>query len=365
MSRVTSFASLTHSQGRERFYYVVHDLLYVGLFVHALLIPVFLTLGLTTLALTNVLSVALYLIGIGIGRRAHTDASFLIGAFEILAHSTLAVVFIGWHGGFQYYIFVVAVLVFLHPSERTGVKALAAALMYLLFVSLSDLAQVSPPIVTMDTEILRAFEAFNVSTFFFLIVFLAFLYHRAAGRAEAQLKSANHALDQLARIDELTGLANRRAMIEALESAAAASENDNRPFSVILCDVDGFKQINDQLGHNRGDEILRRAATHLRAAIRDQDLVARWGGEEFLVLLPGTDLAAAGPIAERIRRHISEASGRVVDGVHLTLTFGVSVHHPGRPIDATISAADGALYAGKRQGKNCVVLASLAESAPG
>ena len=353
MSRMVSLSGLTQSQGRERFYLVVHDLLYVGLFVHALLIPVFYTLGVTTLALTNVASVALYLFGIGVGRRAHTDVAFLIGAFEILAHSALAVYNLGWQCGFQYYIFVVAVLVFLHPSERTLIKSLAAALMYLLFVGLSFLSQLMPPLTVVASEILRAFEAFNVSTFFFLIVFLAFLYHRAAGRAEAQLQSANQELDQLARRDVLTGLSNRRAMLEALELAAA----NERLFSVVLCDVDGFKQINDRLGHSRGDDMLRHTAILLRAAVRDQDLVARWGGEEFLILLPATDQIAAGHVAERMRRHVSDSSERGGATTALTLTFGVAVHRPGSSLESTIAAADQALYAGKNRGKNCVVLA--------
>lgn len=364
MSRVASLANLTQSQGRDRFYYVIHDLLYVGLFVHALLIPVFVSLGVTTLAVTNVFSVALYLVGISFGRRAHTDLAFILGAFEILAHSALAVFNLGWHSGFQYYIFVVAVLVFLHPSERTPWKALAAALMYLVFVGLSFQSQIVQPQTLVSSEILRAFEAFNVSTFFFLIVFLAYLYHRAAGRAEAQLQSANQALDKLARLDDLTGLANRRAMIEALDRAAEASAATGRAFSVVLCDVDGFKQINDQLGHSRGDEVLRLTADLLTEAVRDQDLVGRWGGEEFLIILPSTPVIGAGQVAERVRHRIETAYLARETATPITLTFGVAEHTLNGTIDDTISAADRAMYTGKHGGKNRVVLApeSLASS---
>ncbi len=361
MSRVASFTNLAESQSRERFYSVVHDLLYVGLFVHAILIPVFFTLGVTTLAFTNIVSVALYLGGISIGRRAQTDIAFALGAIEILGHSALAVLNLGWQGGFQYYIFLVAILVFLHPSERTSLKALAAALVYLLFVSLSYQAQVTAPLTPVAAEVLRVFEAFNVSTFFFLIVFLAFLYHKAAGRAEAKLQSANQTLDRLARLDELTGLANRRAMIAALDQAVRDFAVDSRVFSVVICDVDGFKLINDQFGHTLGDEALRRTAEVLRAAVREQDLVARWGGEEFLMLLPATDIAAAEHVAERVRRQILAAEVRVAHASPvLTLTFGVAAHTVGATIEETVASADRALYAGKSTGKNRVVRADSA-----
>jgi diguanylate cyclase (GGDEF)-like protein len=145
-------------------------------------------------------------------------------------------------------------------------------------------------------------------------------------------------------------------MRELLEQQLHASRRSGRPFGVILSDIDGFKAINDTFGHDAGDQALREVAGVLRRSRRAQDTAARWGGEEFLFLLPDTDPAGARDAAERLRRAI-EAAGLTIAGkpLPLTMTFGLTTASGAGTIDAVIRRADRALYQGKAQGRNRVV----------
>ncbi len=173
---------------------------------------------------------------------------------------------------------------------------------------------------------------------------------------EAALQEMNRKLDQAARSDPLTGLANRRAMMEWLEREAVRSQRNKRNFSVTLCDIDFFKKFNDTWGHDCGDFVLQEIAESLKNSLRAQDIVARWGGEEFLMLLPETTLNGAVVLAEKIRRTI-EHSIFPFQGMDLTVTmsFGVAEYERSRTIDECIKQADEALYKAKEKGRNCVV----------
>jgi diguanylate cyclase (GGDEF)-like protein len=121
--------------------------------------------------------------------------------------------------------------------------------------------------------------------------------------------------------------------------------------SFVMADIDHFKQVNDTLGHDAGDDVLRQVSQTLAAGVRDIDHLARWGGEEFLIVLPDTDEATAAQVAERLRLAVSQLQVR---GLALTTTFGVSEVNEGETAEQAISRADSALYAGKRSGRNRV-----------
>lgn len=165
-------------------------------------------------------------------------------------------------------------------------------------------------------------------------------------------------LSQLALTDGLTGLANHRALWEALEREVARAQRTGDPIAVVLVEVDKFKQINDRLGHLAGDAILRSVAGVLRANSRAMDLASRFGGDEFVLLLPNATKTAAVQIAERVRRHVEEIP--LVESLPLRLS--VSVGLAGTPDDgetakALIQAADQAMYEAKRVGGNRVNVA--------
>lgn len=163
------------------------------------------------------------------------------------------------------------------------------------------------------------------------------------------------ALERVARRDPLTGLANRREMDARLaDFAATGREQPSRKAGLLLIDADDFKRINDQLGHQRGDEVLIRLASVLTESLGKRGRIARWGGEEFLVLAPDYDRMAATALAEELR-HAVAAANIEVEGQTVTITVGVSLMRAVENPDLALSRADRALYQGKADGKNRVV----------
>jgi diguanylate cyclase (GGDEF)-like protein len=163
-------------------------------------------------------------------------------------------------------------------------------------------------------------------------------------------------VERQALVDGLTGLANRRQCEETLASELARLDRFGGPLALVVADLDWFKDVNDRYGHPSGDAVLREFATLLQETVRDVDLAGRWGGEEFLLILPGTDLAGGAQVAERVRAALA---GRIVlsaDGtpIPVTASFGVAATPPATTAAELFSAADAALYEAKRNGKNRV-----------
>ena len=170
-----------------------------------------------------------------------------------------------------------------------------------------------------------------------------------------QLRVANENLELAARTDALTGLANRRAFVEKAEDEIVRFRRTGRIFSIMLSDIDNFKRFNDTHGHSCGDYVLKEVAATLRHNIRQQDSVARWGGEEFIFLLPETEAKGAAIAGEKIRS-LLEATIYNYEGqsLRITMTFGVSEFGENLSLDDCISRADEALYQGKAAGRNQV-----------
>lgn len=171
-----------------------------------------------------------------------------------------------------------------------------------------------------------------------------------------QHENARHSAEQLARIDPLTGLLNRRALLEQGEQLKVAALRHQRPLSLILFDLDHFKFINDLYGHAVGDKVLTESAALLRQLCRGEDLAARWGGEEFILLLPDADLGAAVNMAERLRKGLEErvlwAGG---ENIALRASFGVVTLADHSSIERLIADADKLLYRAKQTGRNQVL----------
>ena len=171
-----------------------------------------------------------------------------------------------------------------------------------------------------------------------------------------ELATAVGTIRTLATIDELTSLANRRYMNEVLNAEERRRVGAEQPICIALLDLDFFKRVNDRFGHDGGDAVLRAFAAAARAELRAADVLARWGGEEFLLLLPDTDLEHAHGVLARMALRVSKA--RVVDLCgDLTITFsgGVAERRTGEPFADTISRADKAMYVAKASGRNTVI----------
>lgn len=164
--------------------------------------------------------------------------------------------------------------------------------------------------------------------------------------------------------DNLTGLYNRHYLNQHLDNMIREALTYNKPLSLMIMDMDHFKEVNDTYGHDCGDQVLKQLANIITADVRSSDLAARFGGEEFVILMPGTPLKAAADVAERIRRHVEAAEfiiNHEVGMIRKTTSIGLSTLSPmGDSGDALLKRADEALYACKHSGRNCVKVAQVA-----
>jgi two-component system, cell cycle response regulator len=183
-------------------------------------------------------------------------------------------------------------------------------------------------------------------------------------RLQDQLRSRSAELDRMSRTDVLTGLRNRRHLDEQLGQIQAAGVRHAHLLAVVMLDIDHFKQVNDTEGHQGGDDVLREFARRLQRETRAEDVAGRWGGEEFLVLVPEPEVESAALLAERIRVAVADQPFDL--GEHqrtVTVSAGWAIG-PADDVDGLIRRADGALYEAKATGRNRVVAARSLDPAP-
>jgi len=196
-----------------------------------------------------------------------------------------------------------------------------------------------------------------VATYFAI---LAVLLLNSMGYVLMQMEHAVSQQHELASHDRLTGLYNRLALMELMDHHLALARRRRTPLALLMLDIDHFKVVNDQHGHLVGDEVLRQVAQRAQARLRGADLLARFGGEEFLALLPATPVEGAQAVAEGIRRAVGD-SPMVVNGVSIPVTISIGVHaaipaEGPTAAEAMIALSDQALYDAKHQGRNRVVV---------
>jgi diguanylate cyclase (GGDEF)-like protein len=176
-------------------------------------------------------------------------------------------------------------------------------------------------------------------------------------RCKTQLIEMSRSLELTTRIDLMSGLANRRDILGKIEQEFSRAHRHQRQFSVILADIDDFKRVNDTYGFNLGDEVLVEIANALRGCLRSEDVCARWGGEEFLLLLPETMIEGAESVAKKICQAVAMTVFRVnKPGIHVTISLGVSGYSQGQTTFECIARAVQALLKAKQGGKNQYVV---------
>jgi diguanylate cyclase (GGDEF)-like protein len=227
---------------------------------------------------------------------------------------------------------------------------------------MTNLAVMAALVPVMFTVSLTSFNVIGTVVFVLLAVAVSTLLGRILEISNRRAFALELELQRDARTDSLTGLANRRAMQESGRVELKRAKRAGSPVSVLLCDLDHFKGINDRYGHEAGDAALVQVAGVLRGALRESDALGRWGGEEFIAVLPQTDAAGAAEVAERMRVAIE---GTAFVGVRERTTISVGaatsqdVDEPSSAWEGLVKAADQFLYQAKHEGRNRVVSGRL------
>lgn len=304
-------------------------------------------IGSPVLAWVGMTSAALYDFAYVQLQEGHGRLAMMLISTEMMCRVALGTIMIGWDSGFHYHLLIFMRAIFMTASVRQAAKAgLALWVVYIGF----DFAMHSfTPLTVLDDGALLIVRFFNIGIVFSMLAYLSFFHFRASTDTEARLR-------RLAATDPLTGLLNRRHLLEMADYEIKRGMRDQAPLSFILADIDHFKSINDCHGHEAGDRVLVAIASALRQAVREKDSVARWGGEEFLIMLLVTTLGDAAALAEHIRQAVqglqTPVGGRKVTA---SITAGVSMLDRTETPGCAINRADKALYRGKATGRNRVV----------
>ena len=332
-----------------RSYLVINSIGYLGITVHLALIPLFFFQGLEFLAFFNLFSSFMWITGWQVNRLGNHDLAITLMMSEVILHTLFVVPIVGWHAGFQYYLF--GAIPFSLFNNRFDDKAiiLVSIGLCIIFVTLDVITHDAPQTLALSAGLIRIFNYINIVISFTAVGLISYYFRLASISLEQEL-------EKLANTDSLTGLYNRRRMQEILEIQKSLSSRSGSNFTLIFVDIDHFKKFNDTYGHCCGDFILCEVASFMRKHLRQEDALARWGGEEFLIMLPNTDIKGARTMAEKIRKAITEERFHLAgQDFSVTMTFGLTQHEDNASIDDSLKRADDALYKGKEAGRNLVM----------
>lgn len=298
------------------------------------------------LAWINVISVAMYVSAYRVFAKRRNRLGFLLIQAEVLIHAGVGTLLIGWESGFHYYLLMFIPALFVSTSSR--IAWVLAGHLWVYYVGLHVLMWYVQPLQPISSAALLSVNIFNLTVVFCMFSYLALFY-------VATVKLAHMKLSRMATTDSLTGLLNRRQLIVLAEKLIARQHRHPSDLTLMLLDIDHFKKINDDYGHNVGDRVLIAVSQYLQSAMREQDFIGRWGGEEFLAVLPETDFHQAAESAERLRKGVQSLdiqSG--VNKISVTLSIGITQYLGDEALSNAIVRADCALYKGKSSGRNRV-----------
>lgn len=319
--------------------------------VHLAFVGLFAWAGVPPLAWINVACALCHLLAWVLARNGRMLLGWAVVTAEILVHAFGAVLLIGWDAGFHYYAALIIPVLVVSPLRPPALRLGLAGCFVAAYAVLAAWARHHAPSHALDPALLDGLFYANVFGFAGLLLFLAAFHAQLIRRAESKLR-------KMATTDPLTQLPNRRSLTLAVQREEQRIKRSKAPLSFVLCDVDHFKRVNDQHGHDMGDTVLKLVGQVLAEAMRNADFVARWGGEEFLAMLPDTPGSEAALVAERLRQRIENLHvGTGGEPLRLSMTFGVATLREGETAEHAINRADAALYRGKHAGRNRVVAA--------
>lgn len=337
------------SNAHSAFWIMVRRVTLLAASVDAVFLAFFLVVGSPLLAWLNVVSISMYLSAyLLLLRRRNFPALVLIWT-EVVVHAAIGTMLVGWDSGFHYYLLMFIPAIVVSGSGRRVVLPLL--FLFIAYLGLHAVALHFGAMAPISGSALLVLNVFNVSIFFCMASYTARFYYGLVRRSERKLRD-------LAASDTLTGLSNRRYLQDLAQQEISRARRAGEPVSLVLADIDDFKQINDARGHDAGDQVLIHASRWFRDLCRAHDAVARWGGEEFLFLLPATGSEAAREFAERVRQAVSVQEVDLAgESIRFTMSMGVATLADGEHLHDAVARADRALYQSKAGGRDRVSVA--------
>ena len=312
----------------------------------------------------NIAVTALYLyLGLSAVNHGYFKFIYYTCVLEVPLHACLATLCLGLGWGFMPLILCLIPPIFYLAFSVNDLKhpirlpSIVSVLIMLIYISSIVYGHHGSPLYPRFADIPLSRFVFYLNAFItcLSLSFFSFLFAYEVAYMRRQLIGENVKLEDMASFDPLTGLYNRRSIEEHLKKIMKENYYVDQSFSVIMCDLDDFKKVNDTYGHEAGDLVLRTAAQKMQSQVRDGDVIGRWGGEEFLIIL-NSNKAVSSQIAERIRDSIDNCVVKYKSRtIKISMTLGVAAYHSGIDAKSLVDAADKKLYRGKTNGKNQVV----------
>lgn len=340
-----------HGVARQRYHQLVGTALKVALAAHLLVLPIFWLMGAHFLALYNVLSVFVFSLCIWLRKQGYILPVVVLAYSEVITHAVLASWHLGLDAGYHFYVPMLAMLVLMNLSERLWTKIYKIALLVTAYFTIILVFQGREPVIQLSEQNTLLLYNGNQISIMLIVAYLIYFYSRVVQVTEEQLYS-------MATRDQLTGLYNRRYVDDFAAHYFSSRSALKKPLSLLIIDVDYFKSVNDTYGHSIGDKVLETLAEQLTVCTRADDIAGRWGGEEFIILLPDTFLNDAAEIAQRIVLTMANSSTETGTGpVQVTVSIGVVEKLGHESFDQLTVRADQALYQAKSSGRNRYVIA--------
>lgn len=321
---------------------------------HSVFLVIFSSYQIQPLFLLNILSVILYLGLLGFVLRTKNILPAMVGgSVELIVHQAAIVHYLGWGYGFEYYLFVIPTFVLIGAFKNKLIPITFTVLSIIMLLALRLYSLEHVPAYAMEA-IKETLALVNLVLTAVPIAIFSGIFAFNSYKNEASLLAAHKELYLAATYDPLTGLKNRAQGMKQLAELYTEHLKKSENYVLAIVDIDNFKLINDDYGHQKGDVVLKSVADTLRNTLRKDDYIFRWGGEEFLILLPNQDLTSGRRLLERL---LEKSASEVIleqEKILVTMTIGAIESHK-RPNEDLMRMADKALYIGKEAGKNCLV----------
>ncbi|WP_462379447.1 GGDEF domain-containing protein [Pseudomonas sp. Marseille-QA0892] len=331
----------------SHFWTHVTPIVKIALTIHVVLFGLFFLLDESVLLVGNGFSVLAYIVCLHALSHSRFTMAGLIFSIEVISHAALATWRLGWESNFYFYLFCIVPIVAFSLQQRPWARwffsltiLLVAAVGFMWRHQTGTHSQIDP-------QLLEVIAVINI------IGAIALLLHSTALSVRFAL-SMQLKLFHAANRDSLTDLYTRRRILDHLNQLGSKDD----ALALVLLDVDHFKAINDRYGHERGDIVLQRIAAAISANVRATDLAARWGGEEFLILMPSARLPDARALAERVMARTRDWVGELPEGsLKITATLAITEFKQCETFSDALERADLALYRGKAGGRDQIVIA--------